>query len=89
LRLRELVRIARRAIVNPMLGLGILCMAIAFFTFLTLLGRADLSFVLPLTALGTAVSVLGARYILKEEVTAARWAGTVCICVGVALISMN
>ena len=33
---RHLLQIARRALVNPWLGLGILCMACSFFLFLTL-----------------------------------------------------
>jgi transporter family protein len=89
LRPRELLRIARRAVVNPMLLLGIFCIAIAFFTFLGLLAGADLSFVLPATSLAYVVSVFGAKYFLKEDVTADRWIGTMLICLGVALISLN
>jgi len=89
LRLREVIRIARRALTNPALGLGVLCMAVAFFSFLGLLAGADLSFVLPVTSLGYVVSVLGAKYILGEDVTVDRWIGTVLICAGVALISLN
>lgn len=89
LRLSEVFRIARRALTNPMLGLGILCMAIAFFSFLGLLAGADLSFVLPATSLAYVISVLGAKYILKEDVTVDRWIGTILICVGVALISLT
>ncbi|HYL98902.1 MAG TPA: EamA family transporter [Blastocatellia bacterium] len=85
---KALIKVCGRAISNPMLGLGIFCMAVAFFSFLTLLNKADLSFVLPVTALGYAISVLGAKYFLKEEVTATRWLGTVFICAGVALISL-
>ena len=89
LRPRELLRIALKAITNPMLLLGILCIAGAFFTFLGLLAGADLSFVLPATSLAYVVSVFGAKYFLKENVTADRWIGTILICVGVALISLN
>ena len=89
LRPRELVRIARKAITNPMLLLGVLCIAGAFFTFLGLLAGADLSFVLPATSLAYVVSVVGAKYFLKENVTADRWIGTILICVGVALISLD
>ena len=86
---RNLIRVAKQALTNLMMGLGILCMAVAFFSFLALLSWADLSFVLPATALGYVVSVIGARYVLKENVTAARWIGTIIICLGVALISLN
>ena len=85
---KQLLKTCARAMGNPMLGLGVFCMAVAFFSFLTLLNRADLSFVLPVTALGYAISVLGAKYFLREQVTATRWFGTIFICLGVALISL-
>jgi drug/metabolite transporter (DMT)-like permease len=85
----HLLRIARRAIVNPWMGLGIVCMAVSFFLFLALLSGEDLSFVLPATALAYVMSVLGAKYILKETVSASRWIGTLIICAGVALITLD
>jgi transporter family protein len=88
LRPRQLLAIGRRAFSNRPLHLGILSAAISFFTFLGLLTWADLSFVQPTLALGYVASVLGAKYILKERVNASRWLGTLCICAGVALISM-
>ncbi len=78
-----------RVLTNKMVGLGILCMAVAFSLFMTLLSRANLSFVLPATALSYVVNTLGARVVLKENVTAERWVGTLFICVGVALISLS
>jgi drug/metabolite transporter (DMT)-like permease len=89
LSIRHLLLIARRALVNPWLGLGILCMAVSFFLFLTLLSGENLSFVLPATALAYVMSVLGARYILKETVSASRWIGTLIICAGVALLTLK
>jgi len=32
---------------------------------------------------------MGARYILKETVSASRWIGTLIICAGVALIAIK
>ena len=89
LQARQLLRLARRASSNPMIGLGVLCMTIAFFLFITLLSKADLSFILPETALGYPISLLGARYILKEKVTTARLIGTILVCIGVALVSFT
>ena len=89
LQLPELLRLAKRAVNNSMLGLGMVCMTIGFFLFIVLLSWADLSFIMPATALGYPVSILGTRYILKENVTAARFAGAVFVCIGVALISLN
>ncbi len=85
----ELIKLVRRAIINPYLGLGVFCMAIAFFMFISLLSWSDLSFVMPMTALGYVVSVLGAGYFLQEKVSSGRLFGTMFICIGVALISAS
>ena len=75
-------------VANSVLASGILCMAVSFFLFAALLSRADLSLVLPMTALGYVVNVLGARCFLKESVTPARWLGTLFIGTGVALVCL-
>ena len=85
-RLKEIPGLFRRLLANKMLGIGIFCIALAFVFFLALLSRADLSFALPATALGSAVNALGARLFLKENVTPSRWAGTLLICSGVILL---
>lgn len=84
---KELWRIAKRVVVNPILQLGVLGMTIAFFMFISLLSWADLSFVLPATALTEPVNMLGTRFILKEKVTKLRWFSMVLICLGITLIS--
>jgi len=86
---QQVLPLLRRLLTNRLLGLGILFMAIAFFLFLALLSWANLSFVLPATSIGYAVNTLGARFILREKVTAHRWIGTVFICVGMMLISLS
>src|SRR6478672_6710971 len=83
---QELSKVVRRAITNLNLCLGILSSAFAFFMLLALLSWTDLSFVVPATALVYVFSTLGARYILKERVTPARWVGILFISVGVMLI---
>jgi bacterial/archaeal transporter family protein len=88
-RSREILRLIRRACRTPILGLGICCSAISFFAFLWLLSWTDLSFAVPATALIYVFSTLGARFILHEKVTRARWAGSVLICIGVALTSLG
>jgi len=88
-RLEEIPSLIYRAVKNKMLGIGVFCMAVAFFLFLALLSWADLSFALPATALGSVVNTVGARVLLKESVTTSRWVGTILICVGVVLISLN
>jgi bacterial/archaeal transporter family protein len=88
-RLREILRLVCRAIRTPILGLGVLCSAISFFLFLWLLSWTDLSFAVPATAVIYVFSTLGARFILHEKVTRARWVGSILICLGVALTSLG
>jgi drug/metabolite transporter (DMT)-like permease len=63
-------------------------MACSFFAFLAVLSWADLSFVLPATSLSFVITTLGAKFILKEEISRVRLAGTLLVCLGVALISL-
>jgi bacterial/archaeal transporter family protein len=53
-----------------------------------LLSWADLSFVIPATALTEPVNMLGTKFVLKEKVTKVRWISTVLICGGLILISL-
>ena len=87
--LRSLLRQARRVLTNPFIGLGVLCMAADFFGFIALLSWADLSLIMPMTALSYPFSILGSHFVLKERLTAGRVAGTGLIGIGVAFISMN
>ncbi len=88
LKLGELLSIARRVLRNKSFLSAIFFMAVTFFSFLTVLSWADLSFVFPATSLVYVVGTLGAKFVLKETVTAERWAGTILVCVGVALTSL-
>ena len=83
-----LVRLAVRIAKNKYIGLGIFWKAVAFFTFIALLARADLSWVAPATAISFVVETLAARYLLREHVSTTRWAGASIVCLGVALISL-
>ncbi len=86
--LRELIPLVRKALVNRYFLSAIFFMAVAFFSFLAVLSWADLSFVFPTTSLVYVVGTLGAKFVLKETVTAQRWAGTLLVCMGVALTSL-
>jgi drug/metabolite transporter (DMT)-like permease len=76
-----------RAISNPWLILGVMLQAGFFFIYLTLLSRADVSLVLPLTAIDYIVVAFLAQYLLGEVVTPIRWAGMGLIVAGVGLLS--
>jgi drug/metabolite transporter (DMT)-like permease len=78
-----------RAVSSPWLLLGVLLQATFFFAYLALLSRADVSQILPLTALDYIVVALLAQALLAEAVTPARWAGIGFIVVGVFLVSRS
>ena len=77
------------ALSNPWLLLGVALQATFFAMYLTLLSRAQVSQVLPMTALDYVVVALLARLVLAEAVTPARWAGIALIIVGVVLVSRS
>lgn len=84
----ELARVALRVLSNANFLIGIFFMACSFFAFLAVLSWADLSFVLPATSLSFVITTIGAKFVLKEEITRLRLAGTALVCLGVALISL-
>jgi drug/metabolite transporter (DMT)-like permease len=77
----------RSVIGNPWVLLGVVFQASFFFMYLTLLSRAEVSWVLPLTAIDYIVVALLAQYLLAEAVTPIRWAGIGLIVGGVALVA--
>ena len=76
-----------RAVSNPWLIFGVVLQASFFFIYLMLLTRADVSLVLPLTAIDYIVVAVLAQYMLGEIVTPIRWAGMGLIVAGVGLLS--
>jgi uncharacterized membrane protein len=77
----------RRVVTNPWVLLGVTLQASFFFLYLTLLSRADVSKILPMTAFDYIVVALLAQLLLAEAVTAARWTGIGFIVLGVFLVS--
>jgi drug/metabolite transporter (DMT)-like permease len=76
-----------KAMVEPLVALGIALQIVWLLTRLSLLSVADLSFVLPVTASGYVISTLLGSFVLHEQVSASRWAGTVLISLGTALVA--
>ncbi|MBI1760612.1 MAG: bacteriohopanetetrol glucosamine biosynthesis glycosyltransferase HpnI [Acidobacteria bacterium] len=89
LRPRALAGALWRMLRNPFLFAGVACLAGAFFTFISLLSYADLSFVVPLTAVSYITNTLGGRFFLHERISRERWLGTLLVAGGVALISLS
>jgi drug/metabolite transporter (DMT)-like permease len=78
-----------RAVANPWLIFGVVLQASFFFIYLVLLSRADVSLVLPLTAIDYIVVAVLAQYMLGEIVTPVRWAGMGLIVAGAGLLSKS
>jgi len=69
--------------------IGIALMALAFLSLLALLSWADVSIVVPATALSYVSAAFGAKYLLHEKVAPLRWAGVLLVCAGVVLLSLS
>ena len=66
---------------------GVILLIVALLARLALLSVADLSFVLPMTAIGYLVAALLGRVILHEAVSPQRWLAVILIFAGAALVS--
>jgi uncharacterized membrane protein len=86
---REISRIIGKGATNSSILLGIALEAAFFGALLYLLSQRDVSLIWPLTALGFVITALAAKFILKEEITAMRWAGVALIVIGAALVSYS
>ncbi|MGE5571327.1 MAG: hypothetical protein ACM3S5_20025 [Rhodospirillales bacterium] len=75
-----------RVIFHPWVAAGIGLLILWMFTRLALLSWADLSYVLPVTAIGYVLNAVLGRLFLGEHISAARWAGTLLIVAGIALV---
>jgi len=74
-----------KAFANPWTVAGVLILLVWMSTNLALLSRADLSFVLPVTAIGNVLVALAAHFGLGEEISPLRWLGIMAITFGVVL----
>jgi drug/metabolite transporter (DMT)-like permease len=83
---RALLRFIWRAVRSGWVWFALPLLAASFYSLLILLSWAPISLVIPASAANYIVGVLGAKYILKEEVTARRWLGVGMVFVGVILV---
>ncbi len=87
LRPGALLQFLARAMRNGWFWTGVPLMALSFYALLVLLSWAPISLVIPASALSYVVGTFGAKFILGEDVSAARWAGVILVCIGVALVA--
>ena len=76
-----------RAMLDPFVALGIVMLIVALLARLALLSVADLSFILPMTAVGYVLAALLGRIFLHEAVSPQRWLAVTLIFGGAALVS--
>jgi multidrug transporter EmrE-like cation transporter len=74
---------------HPWVALGVVLLILWMMSRMTLLSWADLSYVLPVTAIGYVLVALVGRVLLDEQVPVKRWAGIALIVAGVALVSLG
>jgi len=56
---------------------------------MTLLGWADLSYVLPVTAIGYVLTAILGKYFFGEQISWQRWMGTLLIMAGIVFVGMT
>jgi drug/metabolite transporter (DMT)-like permease len=76
-----------QALFNPWVALGASLLVLWLLSHMALLSWADLSYVLPVTAIGYVLVALTAKVFLHEHVSPWRWAGIALIVAGVTLVS--
>jgi uncharacterized membrane protein len=74
---------------QPWVALGVVLLILWMMSRMALLSWADLSYVLPVTAIGYVLVALMGRLFLEERISVKRWAGIVLIVAGVAMVSLG
>src|ERR1700683_5186189 len=77
------------ALFRPWAALGVILLVLWLMSRMAMLSWADLSYVLPVTAVGYVASALIGHFFLNEHITPHRWAGTLLIVAGTILVGMG
>lgn len=77
------------AVFTPWVGLGIALLMAYFASYLSALSWADLTFIMPATALGNVFVALLAHFWLHEQISWMRWTGVSLITIGVAFVAQG
>lgn len=78
-----------RALLNPWVALGTTLLICFFIAFTIALSWADLSFVMPSTALGYVLTTILSAFVLGEHVSVYRWSGVILISVAVSYVTQG
>ena len=85
----EIFRVVKAGAANPQILLGVFFEAVFFGCLLVLMGKSDISFLWPLTALSFVFATLAAMWFLGESVSPVRWLGVALIMAGAACITYS
>ncbi len=83
------IGILKAALLTPQVVFGTMLMALYFGMYAMALGWAEISFVLPFTALSYLFVAIMAKLYLHENVTPTRWMGTLLIILGVIVVGLG
>jgi drug/metabolite transporter (DMT)-like permease len=78
-----------RVVRSPWIWAGAGLLLLHLILYMVALGKTDLSFALPMTALSYPLSALLAQVMLAERVGPTRWLGTLLIAAGVAVVGVG
>lgn len=77
------------AVFTPWVAAGIVLLIGFFSSYLNALSWADLTYVMPATALGNVIVELLSRFWLHEAVSVERWTGVVLVTLGVSFVAQG
>lgn len=77
------------AVFTPWVIAGIALLIVFFSSYLNALSWADLTYVMPATALGNVVVELLSRFWLHEAISLERWAGVVLVTIGASFVAQG
>jgi drug/metabolite transporter (DMT)-like permease len=83
---RDVFRFFFTAFTSGLIWIGIACLLSFFVAYILVLSWADYSYVQPSSALSYGLIALLAYSVLHEVITPMRWAGVLCICLGVFVV---
>jgi drug/metabolite transporter (DMT)-like permease len=86
---RAIAKVVLRALRIGWMWSGLTLMALAFFSLLAALGKYEVSFVVPVTALSYLAGACGSALFLGEKVSRRRWIGVSLVVIGVTLVVMG
>jgi len=78
---------ALMALFTPWVAVAVVLLVTCTITYTIALSWADLSYVVPTTAIGYVLTVLLSRFVLHESISPTRWVGTALIACGVILVA--